>query len=105
MAFKVLFLAHAVDADYKKHNSIIDTGRLRLISYLVRNREEAIKVAKNIYEKEIIHSIILCPGFSHKDVAEIFEALEGKVSVNIARGDGPSNKIAQSVLQKEYYNK
>ena len=105
MAFKALFLAHAPDADYEKHNSIIDTGKYKLFTYVVKSQDEALKVSKNIYEKEKIDAIILCPGFSHSDVAEIFNALEGKVSVNVSRGDGPSQKIAQAVLQKEFFNK
>ena len=41
MAFKTLFLAHAPDADYKKHNSTINTGKYRLFTYVVKNQEEA----------------------------------------------------------------
>ena len=105
MAFKALFLAHAPDADFKKHKSIIDTGKYRLITVVVKNQDEAIKVAKDTYQKEKIDAIMLCPGFTHKNVAEIFEVLEGKVSVNVSRGDGPSNKISQVVLQREFFNK
>ena len=105
MAFKTLFLAHAPDADYEKHQSIIDTGRYRLWTFVVKNQDEAIKVSKSIYEKEKIEAIILCPGFTHRDVSEIFQALEGKVSVNVARGDGPSSRISQSVIQREYFDK
>ena len=105
MAFKALFLGHAPDANYEKHNSIIDTGKHRLLTFIVKNQDEAIKVSKNIYELEKIDAIILCPGFIHSDVAEIFQALEGKVSVNVSRGDGPSNKISQPVIQKEYFSK
>jgi len=105
MAFKALFLAHAPDADYEKHKSIIDTGKYRLLTFVVKTQDEAIKVSKSIYEKEKIDAIILCPGFTHSDVSEIFQALEGKVSVNVARGDGPSSKISHAVLQKEYFNK
>ncbi|MCF8297878.1 MAG: DUF6506 family protein [Saprospiraceae bacterium] len=104
MAFKALFLAHAPDADYEKHNSIINTGKYILLTYVVKSQEEALKVSKRMYEKEQIDAIILCPGFTHLDVAEIFQALEGKVSVNISRGDGPSTKIAQAVLQKEFFH-
>ncbi len=71
----------------------------------MKNQNEAIKVSKSIYEKEKINAIILCPGFTHSDVSEIFQALDGKVSVNISRGDGPSNKISQPVIQREYFNK
>jgi len=105
MAFKALFLAHAPDADYEKHHSVIDTGRYRLFIFIVKNQDEAIKVSKGIFEKEKIDSILLCPGFTHSDVSEIVRALEGKVSVSVARGDGPGNKIAQAVIQKEFYNK
>jgi len=105
MAFKALFLAHAPDADYKKHNNIIDTGKYRLLTFVVKTQDEAIKVSKSIYKKEKIDSIMLCPGFTHNDVSEIFQALEGKVSVNVSRGDGPSNKISQPVIQREYFNK
>lgn len=105
MAFKTLFLAHAPDADYEKHKSVIDTGKYKIWTFVVKTQEEAIKVSKSIYEKEKIDAIILCPGFTHSDVSEIFQALEGKVSVNVARGDGPSSKIAQAALQKEFFNK
>lgn len=105
MAFKALFLSHAPDADYEKHRNVIDTGKYKLFTVVVENQMEAIKVAKNIYNNEKIDAIILCPGFTHNDVSEIFKALEGKVSINVSRGDGPSNKISQPVIQREYFDK
>ncbi len=95
MSFKVLFIAHARDAKYEIHNNIIDTGSYKLFSYVVQTQEEALKVSKDIYVKEAIDAVILCPGFTHLDVAEIYTELEGKVSVNISRGDGPSSRIAK----------
>ena len=105
MAFKALLLAHAPDADYEKHNHIIDTGKYKLFTVVVKTQDEAIKVSKSIYEKEKIDAIMLCPGFTHSDVAEIFQALEGKVSVNVSRGDGPSNRISQPAIQREFLDK
>jgi len=105
MAFKALFLAHAPDADYEKHTSIIDTGKYRLLTFVVKTQDEAIEVSKSIYEKEKMDAIILCPGFTHGEVSEIFQALDGKVSVNVARGDAPSSKISHAVIQREYYGK
>ena len=58
-----------------------------------------------IHNNQKIEAIVLCPGFTHNDVSEIFQALECKVSVNVARGDGPSSRIAQAAIQKEYFNK
>lgn len=105
MAFKSLFIAHAPDADGEKHKSTIDTGKLKLFIVVVKSQDEAVKIVKNFYGKEKIDAITLCPGFTHADVAEIFRALEGKVSVSVARGDGPSNQITQPILQKEFFNK
>ncbi len=105
MAFKSLFIAHAPDADCDKHQSMINTGKLKILIVVVNSQDEAIKIAKQYYDKEKIDGITLCPGFTHGDVAEIFRALEGKVSVSVARGDGPSNQITQPVLQKEFFNK
>jgi len=105
VAFKALFLAHAPDADYEKHSNVIDTGKYKLFTVVVKNQMEAIKVSKNLYSNEKIDAIMLCPGFTHNDVSELFNALEGKVSINVSRGDGPSNKISQPVIQREYFNK
>jgi hypothetical protein len=102
MAFKALFMAHAPDAEKEKHRSIIDTGKYKLFSVVVKNQDDAISVAKEMYDKQKIDSIILCPGFTHKDVSDIFQVLQGKVGITVARGDGPSNKISQSIIQKEF---
>ena len=103
MAFKALFIAHAPDADYKKHRTVIDTGMYKLYSIVVRTQEEALQVSKDYLQNESIEAIILCPGFKHGDVAEIFDALECKVSVNVARGDGPSGKISMAAMKKAGY--
>jgi hypothetical protein len=102
MAFKVLFMAHSPDADKDKHRSVIETGKYKLFTVVMKNQIDAVTVAKEMFEKENIDSIILCPGFTHEDVADLFRVLKGKVSINVARGDGPSNQISQSVIQKEF---
>ena len=73
MAFRVLFLAHATDADPEKHKCIIETGKYKLYSLVVRNQSQAVEECKKLVAEESIHSIILCPGFTHKSVAEIVE--------------------------------
>ncbi len=103
MTFNVLFIAHAPDAEYKIHRSVIDTGRYKLYSIVVRTQEEAVQVSKDYLQNESIDAIILCPGFTHGDVAEIFEAVEGKASVNVARGDGPSSRISAEARKNAGY--
>jgi hypothetical protein len=103
MAFKALFLAHAPDADKEKHRSVIDTGKYRLFTVVVRNQAEALVVCEEYVEKEGIHSVLLCPGFTHRDVAEIAEAVGDNVGVWVARGDGPSNKVSLAAMEREGY--
>ncbi|MGQ9465599.1 MAG: DUF6506 family protein [bacterium] len=55
MAFKALFMAHAPDADCEKHRSMIDTGKYRLFTVVVKSPDEAIKVSKELYEEEKIN--------------------------------------------------
>ena len=44
MAFKALCLSHAPDADYTKHRSIIDTGKYKLWTVVVKTQKEAVNV-------------------------------------------------------------
>lgn len=100
MVFKTLFLAHTPDADPEKHQSVIETSLYKLFVVLVRDQAQAVQTAKKMLETEGIHSILLCPGFTHADVAEIQEAVKGKAGVSVARGDGPGSRIVQQVMEE-----
>ena len=102
MAFKTVFIAHAPDADFEKHHNLIETGKYKLYTYVVKSQLEALQVCRDLYEREKIDSVLLCPGFTHKDVAEIFEALGNKVAVCVSRGDVPSGQITGPVIQREF---
>jgi len=101
VAFNALFLAHSPDADKARHRCLIDTGKYQLTTIIVKNQAEALEVIGELMKIQPIDSIILCPGFTHRDVAEIVAATEGRVSVCPARGDGPSSRIAVEALRRE----
>jgi len=101
MAFKVLFLAHTPDAEPEKHQCVVETPKYKLLVRLVKNQEQAVEVCKKLVKEEDIHSILLCPGFTHQNVAEISKAVGENVGVSVARGDGPSSKIAKEVMKRE----
>ncbi|MBN1938109.1 MAG: hypothetical protein JW843_00885 [Candidatus Aminicenantes bacterium] len=101
MPFQALFLAHAPDADLNKHQAFIDTGKYHLDVVMVKNQAEALAVVANLHKLKKLDSIILCPGFTHKDLAEIVALTDGKVAVCPARGDGPSSRIALDALRRE----
>jgi len=103
MAFKALFLAHAPDADKEKHRNTIDTGMYQLFTVVVKNQAEAVEVCQDFVEKKKIDSVLLCPGFTHGDVAEIVQAAGGNVAVAVARGDGPSGKVSLAARRREGY--
>ncbi len=101
MAFKVLFLAHTPDADPGVHRCLIETGTFRFTGVLVRNQHQALDVCRKMMESEGIHSVLLCPGFTHEDIAEISEVVGQEVGVSVARGDGRSNRIALETMRRE----
>ena len=101
MAFKVVFIAHTPDAEPEKHQCMVETPKYKLLVRLVKNQEQAVEVSKKLVREEGIHSIVLCPGFTHQNVAEISEEVGKNVGVSVARGDGPSSKVAKEVMKKE----
>ena len=100
MPFKVLFIAHAPDADKGKHRSLIETGSYQLYTVLVKNQDEALEISKDFADSKNIDSILLCPGFTHTDVAEIVKITGGKVAVSVARGDGPGSRISLEAIKR-----
>jgi len=103
MAFKALFLAHAPDADKERHRSVIDTGKYRLFTVVVRNQAEALEVCREFVEQESIDSVLLCPGFTNRDVGEIAEAVGEGVGVCVARCDGPSSRVSLAAMKRAGY--
>jgi len=102
MVFKALFLSHAPDAEPDKHRCVIETPKYyKLFVVVVKDQEQAIEVCKKVVKEEGIHAILLCPGFTHRDVAEISEMVGENVGVFVARGDGPSNRISMEVRRRE----
>ena len=101
MAFKVVFLAHAPDAEPEKHKCVIETSKYKLFVVVVKGQDQAVEMCKEFVKEEGIHSILLCPGFTHRDVAEIAEAVGKSVGVFVARGDGPSNRVSMEIRKRE----
>lgn len=100
MAFKTLFLALAPDADKEKHHCFLDTDKYQLDVVIVKNQAEALEVSTRLFREKKIESILLCPGFTHKDIAEIVASTENKVAVCVSRADGPGNRISQEALKR-----
>ena len=102
MAFKAVFLAHATDADPQKHRTLIETSVYKLFTIVVKDQPQAIEECIKLVNNEGIHSVLLCPGFSEKDVAEIAEAVGENVGVAVARGNSPGRKVPTEIRIKAY---
>ena len=101
MAFKVVFLAHAPDANPENHRCVVETSKYKLFAVVVRNQLQAVDVCRQLVKEEGIHSVLLCPGFTHGDIAEIAAVVGENVSVAVARGDGPSSRVSAEVRKRE----
>ena len=101
MVFKVVFIAHAPDAEPEKRRCLIETSKYKLFAVVVKDQDQAIEMSKKLVKEEGVHSILLCPGFTHTDVAEISEAVGENVGVFVARGDGPSNRVSMRIRRRE----
>lgn len=101
MAFKAVFLAHAPDAEPAKHQCVVETPMYKLFVRVVQNQAQALEACRHLVQTEGIHAVVLCPGFTHKDIAELAEALGPGVGVFVARGDSPSNAVVMEVMARE----
>ena len=101
MAFKAVFIAHAPDAVPERHRCVLETSKYVLFVVLVRSVEQAIDECKRLVREEGIHSVLLCPGFTNTDVADIADAVGEGVGVGVARMDGPSNAVVLEVMKRE----
>jgi hypothetical protein len=96
--FRAAFMAMTPDADPNIHRNVIETPLYQLTSVLVKDEDEAVKTCEDLVRKHGVQSFILCPGFTNKGVARIADAVGDDISVNVARGDGPSNAIAHRIM-------
>ena len=100
MTFNALFLAHDPDANPEKHRCAIETSNYKLYVVIVKDQGQALEVSKQYVKEKEIHSILLCPGFTHKDIAQIAEAVGPSVGISVARGDGPSSQVAMEARKR-----
>ncbi len=98
--FKTAFMAMTPDANPVLHRANVETSIYRLTTVLVRNEAEAVKVCRGLVKDDGVQSIILCPGFTNRGVALVTDAVGDGVSINVARGDGPSNAIAHERMKE-----
>ena len=102
MAFKVVFLTHTSDAEPERDRSLIETSVYKLYTVVVKDQAQAVAECKKLVKEESIHSVLLCPGFTDKNVAEITETVGEDVGVAVARGNPPGRGVPADVRIRAY---
>jgi hypothetical protein len=100
MSFNAVFMAHAPDGD-PGDIALLQTPTYKLYSVAVKDQAEALATAKRLVSENGVESIILCPGFSNKDIAELDEAVGEGVGISVARGDPSSQVVAMQAMKRE----
>ncbi|NPV82680.1 MAG: hypothetical protein HPY46_03715 [Candidatus Aminicenantes bacterium] len=100
MKFKTIVISKAPDADPEKHRALVETEKMKLWVQVVRTTDQACELVRKLVAEEGLHSVLLCPGFSHLEVARLQEVAGPSVSVSVARGDGPGNKVIAEVFRQ-----
>jgi hypothetical protein len=100
MPFTAAFIAHVPDADPERDRSVVQTDLYKLFSVLVQNTDQAVTVCRELVAGEGVQSILLCPGNTHGDVAQIVAALGDNISVSVARGDSQSMRVAVKAMEE-----
>ncbi len=98
--FKTAFIVHVPDADSARDRSTLKTSLYELTSVRVKDDDDAVNVCRDLSKKEGVKSFVLCPGFTHTSTAKIVEAVGKGISVDVARGDGPSNQVALGIMKE-----
>ena len=88
------------DADPQRHKTLLDTGLYRLFAIVVKDQEQSVQACRTMVADEGVQSILLCPGHTHQDVAEIAAAVGQGVSVSVARGDSRSMRVAAKAMEE-----
>ena len=99
MKFNTLYVSKWADGD-ASDTRVIETGTYTLHSMVAGDscrREEAIA---SYCGKCGIHSVVLCPGFTHSMVAAVVEAVGPGVSVAASRSDGPGSSVTGPVMKE-----
>ncbi|MFW6113545.1 MAG: DUF6506 family protein [Actinomycetota bacterium] len=100
MSFTTMFMAHAPDGN-PENVALLETPTYKLYSVAVKDQSEALATAKKVVSEKGVESIILCPGFSNKDIAELDEAVGEGVGISVSRGDPQSQAIAMKAMKRE----
>lgn len=99
MKFNTLYVSKWADGD-PECTCVIETPTYSLHSMVAGDGCERTEVIVNYCREHRIHSVVLCPGFTHMMVAKVAEKLSGVCAVCVARSDGPGSTVSGPVKEE-----
>lgn len=99
MRFNTLYVSKWADGD-PRDIRVIETETYTLHSMVAGDPCDLEKTIADYCSRKGIHSVVLCPGFTHAMVAGIAEAVGDGVSVAASRSDGPGSAVTGPVMKE-----
>lgn len=99
MRFNTLYVSKWTDGD-PTNTRVIETKTYTLHSMVAGDSCNRERTIADYCGKNGIHSVVLCPGFTHAMVAAVAEAVGAGVSVAASRSDGPGSAVTGPVMKQ-----
>lgn len=96
MKFNTMYVSKWADGD-PSDVRVIETPTYTLHSMTAGDLCDRIAEIGKYCRANEIHSIVLCPGFTHSMVADVVEEVGIDVAVACARSDGPGSAVSAAV--------
>ena len=97
--FNTLYVSKWADGK-PEDTRIIETPTYSLHSMIAGDACERTELIADYCTEHEIHSLVLCPGFTHDMVAELSRALKGRTAVAVSRTDAPGSSITAPVKRE-----
>lgn len=99
MKFNTLYVSKWADGDHTD-TRVIETGTYTLHSMVAGDCPDRAEVIASYCRDNSIHSVVLCPGFTHQIVARVASAVGESVAVAVSRTDGPGSAVTGPVKEE-----
>ena len=96
MRFNTLYVSKWADGN-PKDVRVIETRTTTLHSMIAGDSCDRIAEIGKYCRANNIHSIVLCPGFTHAMVAQVAVEVGEEVAVAVSRADGPGSAVSARI--------
>ena len=99
MKFNTMYVSKWADGD-PYCVRVIETPTYSLHSMVAGDSCNRAEVIAGYCRRNLIHSVVLCPGFTNSMVAEVTAAVGDIAAVAVSRTDGPGSSISAPAMQE-----